>query len=256
MIPRLSYIICTNPRSGSWLLAEGLQSTRVAGNPREWFEQMQEREASEDWNIPLPNLQTGYEKYLQNVIKAGTTGNGIFGMKCMGYQFETMAAKLAVVEGCSGLPLKEIVPKAFPNVRYIWLRRKDLVRQAISYYRAVQTNVWWKIDGLAGHPKVPANPPQPVYDPTAIELHERMLEEKDRNWQRYFKECGQEPLTLYYEDLAGHYEQNVIRALEYLGLHYTKDINIAPARLKKQANAVSEEWVERYREYKLLNGLR
>jgi hypothetical protein len=29
-----TYIICTNPRSGSWLLSEGLAATALAGNPR------------------------------------------------------------------------------------------------------------------------------------------------------------------------------------------------------------------------------
>ena len=42
--PITTYIICTNPRSGSWLLSEGLASTSVAGNPREWFNTLQEQQ--------------------------------------------------------------------------------------------------------------------------------------------------------------------------------------------------------------------
>lgn len=34
MIP---YLICTTPRSGSWLLSEGLASTSLAGNRRLWY---------------------------------------------------------------------------------------------------------------------------------------------------------------------------------------------------------------------------
>ena len=45
-IPTTTYIICTNPRSGSWLLSEGLASTSVAGNPREWFNAQEEQAAA------------------------------------------------------------------------------------------------------------------------------------------------------------------------------------------------------------------
>src|SRR5262249_56036499 len=36
--PSSSYFICTLPRSGSWLLSEGLEKTGIAGRPREYFE--------------------------------------------------------------------------------------------------------------------------------------------------------------------------------------------------------------------------
>jgi hypothetical protein len=42
--PTATYIICTNPRSGSWLLSEGLASTSLAGNPREWFNTLEEQQ--------------------------------------------------------------------------------------------------------------------------------------------------------------------------------------------------------------------
>ena len=42
--PGGAYIVCTNPRSGSWLLSDGLARTGVAGNPREWFNVMEEQQ--------------------------------------------------------------------------------------------------------------------------------------------------------------------------------------------------------------------
>ena len=49
--PTATYIICTNPRSGSWLLSEGLASTSVAGNPREWFIRIEEQQYRARWRM-------------------------------------------------------------------------------------------------------------------------------------------------------------------------------------------------------------
>src|SRR2546423_6871003 len=40
--PRRCYLVCATPRSGSTLLCEGLESTEVAGRPREYFEELKE----------------------------------------------------------------------------------------------------------------------------------------------------------------------------------------------------------------------
>lgn len=49
--PTATYIICTNPRSGSWLLSDGLSSTSVAGNPREWFNSGEEQQHRARWRM-------------------------------------------------------------------------------------------------------------------------------------------------------------------------------------------------------------
>ena len=76
--PNTSYFICTNPRSGSWLLGEGLALTSVAGNPREWFQEEEERDQCAKWGIEH-SADGDYAEYLSNVYRDGSTGNGIFG---------------------------------------------------------------------------------------------------------------------------------------------------------------------------------
>ena len=38
----------------------------------------------------------------------------------------------------------EVLAELFPNLRYIWMMRRDKVRQAVSLSRGLQTLVWWK----------------------------------------------------------------------------------------------------------------
>ncbi len=51
--PLMTFIICTNPRSGSWLLSDGLASSGLAGNPREWFNPIVEQKRRAEWRRPL-----------------------------------------------------------------------------------------------------------------------------------------------------------------------------------------------------------
>ena len=52
--PTRSYLVCATPRSGSTLLCEGLESTGVAGRPREYFEEGLQPEV-EDFEV-LPHV--------------------------------------------------------------------------------------------------------------------------------------------------------------------------------------------------------
>ena len=80
-----SYIICTNPRSGSWLLSDGLSSTARAGHPREWFNVNQERTIRSDWDARNRG-RMAFTHYVRHILERGTTGNGVFGLKLHYYQ--------------------------------------------------------------------------------------------------------------------------------------------------------------------------
>src|SRR5206468_3361533 len=110
VVPKRSYAICTNPRSGSWLLAEGLQSTRIAGRPREWFHPDSEGERSGKWGLAHPK-QAGYADYMNRVIQEATTRNGVFGVKLHWYQMDLLRGKVASIAGLSAVPLHEALPR-------------------------------------------------------------------------------------------------------------------------------------------------
>jgi LPS sulfotransferase NodH len=46
-IPRISYFVCTSPRTGSWLLTDMLCQTGIAGRPAKRFDPNPEHER--DW---------------------------------------------------------------------------------------------------------------------------------------------------------------------------------------------------------------
>ena len=76
------------------------------------------------------------------------------------------------------------------------------------------------------------------------------LTEFESNWRRQFKRIGVEPFEVAYEDLAENYESTVHAVLWFLELPTAEGCSVAPPRLRKQADAVTEEWVQRYHELK------
>jgi LPS sulfotransferase NodH len=246
--PAISYLVCTTPRSGSNLLCEGLASTSMAGNPKEWFNVLEEQRERARWRLKGP-MAFSYAAYLEHVLRNATTRNGICGVKLHYYQLTNFAENMGSIEMYQGLPLDELFAAAFPAVRYIWLTRRDKARQAISYHRARQTNEWWRLDDVK--PGANGNGVDKVsFDPENIAGLEQYLLDCDAGWQRFFEQSGVEPLALTYEDLAADYTGTIATVLDWLAIPEIGNVSIPPPRCKRQSDSQSEEWLARYLKFK------
>jgi len=140
----------------------------------------------------------------------------------------------------------------FPNLRYVWLTRRDKVRQAVSYYRAIYTNQWWKTD--VGPPNRENDiPERPPFDFAAIECLEKLLLNYEEQWQGYFTRSGIEPLVVTYEEMKEAYEPLVKQVLEFLEIPLPAKLEIFTPLLP-QSDSVTEGWIEHY--YALKRGRR
>jgi trehalose 2-sulfotransferase len=212
LAPRKSYFVCGMPRSGSWLLCGLLASTGVAGRPHEWFWRDTQASLMRAWG-------TGdFASYLELVLAAGTTANGVFGAKVMWGH------------------LPEVPP--FPRPRFVWLRRRDRVAQAVSFARAVQTAHWHHWD--------PPPREEPTFRFEEVDALLRELGEHDRAWARWFVDERIEPLEVAFEDLLSDLEAETLRVLDFLGLELPEGTEIQPLT-RGQSDGVTAEWCERYR---------
>lgn len=228
------------------MLAEALESTQLAGRPREYFDPV----LQDQW-CSSQAIESDTE-YYENVLTAGTTPNGVFGAKVLWHQFEYLMGKLRLIEG-HGVSDLELLRRTFPDMCYVFLTRKDKIRQAISYDRAIRSGVWWLIPKEAngnGESPAPASAPAPPFDFEQIDEWVTRLTEFDLNWRRHFNRTGIEVLEVAYENLVESYESTVLSVLRYLDLPVSARLRVAPARLQKQADHLTEEWVRRYRELK------
>jgi trehalose 2-sulfotransferase len=250
--PIVTYLICTNPRSGSWLLSEGLASTSIAGNAREWFNSVEEQQWRARWRMNHSSDGT-YASYLNYVRAQSTTPNGVSGVKLHYYQFVDLPGKLWAAKNDQELKTAALMAAVFPNIKYLWLTRRDKARQAISYQLACQTGIWWVIDdGKLNN--IETGTLQTVFDPHAIACLEQVLVENDRQWQSYFQSNNIAPLILYYEDLLADYPASIRRVLRWLEVPESTIALISSPRLRKQANGVNAAWGERYMAFKAGGG--
>jgi LPS sulfotransferase NodH len=72
------------------------------------------------------------------------------------------------------------------------------------------------------------------------------IEREEQAWNELFGRLGVGPLTVVYEDLVGDHETAVRRTLDFIGVVPPANLALAPT-LEPLADALSDEWVERYR---------
>jgi LPS sulfotransferase NodH len=251
----VSYLVCATPRSGSTLLCDTLRKTGVAGNPFEFFEALPETgvprrpldylaglDDSEALALvegaptpeapPYSDLRgcADYAEHLEKVRAAGTTSNGVFGAKVMWAHLVDLGRQLG-----SG-DLAALVDELFDRPRFVWVRREDTVRQAVSLWRAMQTQSWRaENEPAAGEPQ---------YSYAALRHLVELLVAHDRAWDRFLG--GKEHvLTLTYEEIASDIGDAVGRTLAHIGIAPDAAVGALPT-MRRQADQRSDEWADAY----------
>jgi LPS sulfotransferase NodH len=244
--PTLSYLICCAERTGSTLLGNVLIDTGIAGRPRSYFNRV--AHYNPRMQRILGNAKDD-DTYLDRVIVAATTPNGVFGAKVHWEHFLNLVAKAEDGpqghEGSVPASVPERLRAHFPDLRYIWLVRRNAVARAISHYRVKKTNRWqldarWVTDDTGGEG-------EPGFDFDEIEAFVRIGEREDALWRKFFQEHDISPLELVYEELVQDLAGTVQRVLAFLGIP-SENVKVLPPALRKQADDHSREWEARYRQ--------
>lgn len=55
------------------------------------------------------------------------------------------------------------------------------------------------------------------------------------------------PFTVIYEDFVPRYEETALGIMDWLNISYPENLVFGPRHLLKQADSVSENWIQKYR---------
>jgi trehalose 2-sulfotransferase len=234
--PRTTYLIFFTPRSGSYLLCEALTTSGLAGFPGEYFSATQMDHLAKRWGISRQS------DYLEALFRNRTTANGVFGAKVTWRHFGAFVAKSRDIERCRALPPAVLASTLLPGLRYVWLTRRDKLRQAISFSKALQSGVW-SVTGPAI-----ADRHDPQYDPGSITSLLQRINDDEMRTRTYFSDNGIEPFTVVYEDFVSRYEPTCSELLKYLGVEPPEEFRLPIPTLTKQRDSHTEEWMRRYEE--------
>jgi len=226
-----SYVICTTPRSGSWMLCSALWQLGTAGRPSELFGPTLGEEFISNRQLVKATHTT---QWMEEARKVSMTDNGVFGTKLLANQTPVFLRRACEHRGVAFSSLYGALQSELPNLRYILLTREDKVAQAISFYTAIATQVWRRTEAEQVVSTTPL-----AYDRFALERCYQDVIASDRYWEGFFATHGISPHRITYEMLTEQYEHSMRNLLTYLSLP-EPDVLPRPKTIKL-ANALSAE---------------
>lgn len=230
---RRSYLVCSVQRAGSWLLCHALEETGVLGCPAEYFHRGDEPFWRGRWGADNDDA------FLRAVQENPVTGNGVWASKMMWNYFADAAARLRAWPRLGLTPDvadRAVLETAFPGLRYVWLRRQDKVRQAISWWRADATGEYARTAGTV-------SAPPPAFDRDAIGRLVQYAEACEAGWRSWFAAASIQPFEITYEDLITDLGKAVRDIAAFLDVPLPPDLGSIRPRLRRQADQHTERFV-------------
>lgn len=243
-----AYFVCCDARTGSSLLAASLRATGRAGKPFEYFSK---GEIDKPWlraelRVPETTPFTGFADWRDYIVKAGSEMGGIFAASVHFWQLPDCVATFG-----GGPPLATL-RAFFPDLRLVWLRRDNLVAQAISHHVAIATNIW--NSRLAPDVRPGESDRGAPYDFGRIDHQVESALAVQRGWRETLQGAEAITLALAYEDLAADLAGAVRRVCAHVGVDLGGLAPPSPG-LEKQAGAWSRDMERLYREERRARGL-
>lgn len=226
-------VVCATQRSGSTMVCEDL-SLIGCGHPNEYFLK---------WK---PKKGVDWARELDAIVEKHSVDDR-FAVKIMANQLRDIDACLATFLEASDFPRFAHFATAFKDALWVWVRRSDLLGQAISHYVAMNTGTYHairrKIGFIPGRSKplstisyrdVPYN-----FDKIVREWNTFM--HQDLLWSEFFRQNGIEPVVVNYEEAVE--EAGRLKYLARIaGLTGTELCDPLPARnLLRMPGGINEE---------------
>jgi len=225
-----TFFICSTPRTGSMMLADLLADTGLVGRADEFFGEPFRQ------NVVPGLTRRGFDDYLLGCTEKARRGT--FGVKLHWDQVEVFLHLLRLRRGLGGLSDAQVIGAVFPGPSYVFLTREDTLAQAVSWWKAIGSGKWVDEESPAAEPE---------FDAGGIAGRVRRIGEHNEAWRRWFETNRVEPLHVTYEELAADPAVGARRVLEFVGVDVPADLQVEP-RTERQADALNEAWIRRYRE--------
>jgi LPS sulfotransferase NodH len=230
----VSYLISSTQRSGSTWFSWLLEQTGVAGRPvqEHWnlgveFEAHQKREFST------------YLEYLAHVRHCSTTPNGVLGARIMWRQMPGALTRMRSIAGWADFGQLELWQHALPGLdKFVFTYREDVLTQAVSWAKAIQTRQFTSEDKGNGH--------RPRYKFWDIDTLHWDIHAHNLAWETWFAAHGVTPHRVKYEDVVTNPAARVLETLEFLGIRRPSQHLELELRFKIQRNRLNDRWRVRW----------
>lgn len=234
----MDIVLCATQRCGSTLVVEDMRNTGVLGQPEEWFIPWDPEKTDHNW-----------QEAFESVKRRASSENGVSAVKVMANQlFRLDACLSSFVAPAETGPFPHF-RAAFDSAFWVWLRREDVVYQAISRLMAQQTGInhatGRKEDthfagNLArGYDRDYNAGTQYKYGALLRQVTAITLE--NLAWKQFFSVNGITPLELVYEDVIADHSMSHLDKMA-TGIGQSSAPPRQPRRMVKLANEKNDQW--------------
>ncbi len=147
---------------------------------------------------------------------------------------------LAAADPGSAVTDVELLSAQLGRLRFVHLRRRDVVAQAVSWAKALQTRYWHP-----GEAVEPGGQP-PIYDEELIARLVAAINKFEADWTLWFAAQSIVPCQVVYEELAADPLPAAHKVLDYLGLQVPPDRQLVIGH-HRQADQINADWAARFR---------
>jgi LPS sulfotransferase NodH len=215
--PRL-YLVATTPRCGSHFFGHAVAECRHFGFPLEYLNSGN----MAVWHARFGTSDTA--SLLAQLVRHRSGPTGWFGIKAHWSQFARFEGD-AALQALGGFE------------RAIWVLRRDLPGQAISYERAAQTGQW-----ISSAPQKA----QARYNYAAIVKRARDVRAQNDAWRaRFADRFGQPVLRIVYEDMMADPARIFGEFTDFLDPK-AQARPVASPRTQRQSGTPGDDWRPRY----------
>jgi trehalose 2-sulfotransferase len=241
MRPAQSYIVWFSQRTGSTVFCRALEDTGIAGKPNELLNVQAPYDLLTEFGV------SSYRAAQEKLWELGSTPNAVFGLNVSMHEPHNTAItqQLAKFDGCPcvKMPRLRIWENVFPNCRHIFMTRRNKVRLAVSWWKAIKSGQFHSYPGAKEGNKCTSAD----YSFEAIRHLMLDADMREAGMQELFTEAGVTPFTVVYEDFIANYEHTIRAVLDFLEIPERAGVSIPPPYYSRLADALSEEWTERFR---------
>ena len=228
--PAISYLLASVPRAGSTHFSHVLWQTGCLGAPLEYLN----FEPAGPYGFAAESGSAQLDLW-HSAMRRRCSPNGVFGLKAFPMQLQQLErTNPALLEGV----LAAMLPRDRPR-RIVYLRRRDLLAQTVSYARATMSGVWRSDQEGAGSAA-------PDYSQEQLEAAERGILFQQNVWERMFDDLRIDPLELWHEDVLADRAAAVRHVAEYLGVAVDPAAAVQIPEIRKQSRGDAQAWMERY----------
>jgi LPS sulfotransferase NodH len=223
------------------MLCEAMTSSDLAGKPNEYFFHDNGQLSYQNWDI------ADYADYIKRVMAATSTPNGVFGAKILGGHLKAFLRQLWSVTGGPDekLTLKPRFHSIFPQSKFVWITRRNKIRQAIALYWAIQTGQWVWTDESSSQ-AIPA----PDYHFESIDHLLQEIIVREAILGEFMGELGAKPFVVVYEDNIETIEDTASSILKFLEIEIPKGHAFRERKMRVPNIPLLEDWVHQFREEK------